>query len=898
MITRDRRANRTRRSLGTGPGPGMGERGDELLSLPMAEIMDRLGSSPEGLTSDEARARLEVHGYNEIATKARASAVISFLSHFKSPVTIILIVAAILSAGLGDFTDAVIIISIVLVSVTLDYSQEYRAERAADQLRKRVASTAAVLRDGVKQEIDATELVPGDVVSLSVGDIVPADAIVTGGRDCYVDQSALTGESFPAEKASGSLNEVSSRDPSKWSNYLFMGTSVTNGTATALVVKTGTDTQYGEIAKRSAQKRPDTEFERALRRFGLLIMQVTFVLVVFVFLANALFKHTPLESVLFAVALTVGLTPGLLPMILSINLARGAISMSKKGVIVKRLAAIQNFGSMDILCADKTGTLTENRVTVILHVDIEGRDSDKVFLYSYLNSAYQTGLKSPLDEAILNYKKEVEGLHHTVVDEVPFDFVRKRLSVVVNDGQETVIITKGAPEEIAKIVTSYDAHDEVRQLDSKTRITIQRKYRELSAQGLRVLGVSYRKPGEGKRVYSIGDESDMVFLGFIAFMDPLKETAGESIELLRRAGVKLKVLTGDNEAVAGYVGQQLGFQIRRSTRGSVFDQKLGYMVRTDRPETMNIVRSSEIESMTDDVLARVAETADIFAMVTPGQKSRIISVLKSSGHVVGYIGDGINDAPSMRVADVSISVANAVDIAKESAEIILLQNDLKIIRDGVIEGRKTFGNTLKYILMAISSNFGNMFSAAVASLFLTFLPMLPIQILLNSLLYSFAQLAIPTDNVDDVYVQRPQRLNTTFIRNFMLFFGPISSVFDFLTFFVMIFVFKASGPLFQTAWFVESLFTQSLVIFVIRTRTTPFFHSKPNRLLVFNVAAVLVVALLFPFSPLAGFFGFVPLPYTFLLVLMLFTVVYLGLVELVKMLFYGRLNLHAEAGNQ
>ncbi len=859
----------------------------ELLALPPSEVLARLNTSLAGLTADEAQERLETHGYNEISAAARASVIIKFLSHFKSPVTIILIVAAILSGVLADFTDATIILSIVLVSVTLDFSQEFRAEKAADQLRKRVANTASVLRDGAKKETDVSELVPGDIISLSVGDIVPADAIALSVKDCFVDQSALTGESFPAEKAPGPLSDEMIGDRGKWNNYLFMGTSVTNGTATAAVVKTGKDTEYGEIAKRAAQRRPGTEFERGLRRFGLLILQVTFVLVIFVFLINALYRHTVLESVLFAVALTVGLTPGLLPMILSINLAKGGISMSKKGVIVKRLAAIQNFGSMDILCSDKTGTLTENRVTVILHVDIDGKDSDKVFLYSFLNSSYQTGLRSPLDDAILNYK-EVSRAPYVRVDEIPFDFVRKRLSVVVNDGTNSVLITKGAPEEIGKVVGAYELAGEVHPIDSEVRIRIERKYNELSSQGLRVLGVSYRLMATDRSGFSISDETGMVFLGFIAFMDPLKETAGESIELLRRAGVRLKVLTGDNEAVAGYVGQQLGFQLRRSRRGSAYDEKLGKMVRTDRPAPMNIVRSSEIESMTDDVLARVVERADIFTMVTPGQKSRIISVLKANGHVVGYIGDGINDAPSMKAADVSISVANAVDIAKESAEIILLQNDLKVIRDGVIEGRKTFGNTLKYILMAISSNFGNMFSAAAASLFLTFLPMLPIQILLNNLLYSFAQLAIPADNVDEVYVQRPQRIDTTFIRNFMIFFGPISSIFDFLTFFIMIVFFKASGSLFQTAWFVESLFTQSLVIFVIRTRTIPFFRSKPNRLLVFNVAAVLIVALLFPFTYVGKFFSFVPLPYTFLLVLLVFIVVYLTLVEGMKRWFYRR----------
>jgi Mg2+-importing ATPase len=590
---------------------------------------------------------------------------------------------------------------------------------------------------------------------------------------------------------------------------------------------------------------------------------------------------------LFAVALAVGLTPELLPMILSINLARGATSMSKKGVIVKRLASIQNFGSMDVLCADKTGTLTQNIVTVILHVDMEGKDSDKVFLYSLLNSRYQTGLKSPLDEAILRYK-EINTDQYQRIDEIPFDFTRKRLSVVVSKSQQNLIITKGAPEEIAGVISKYELDGKIDDLTSEARSKIEGQYRELSSRGFRVLGVSYRKTAEDKATYSIADEKDMVFLGFIAFMDPLKETAGESLELLRQAGVKLKVLTGDNEIVAGNIGQQLGFQIYQARRGKRYDDKLGHVVRTERIEVMNVVRSSEIETMSDDMLAKVVERADIFTRVTPVQKSRIMNALRANGHVVGFIGDGINDTPSMKVADVSISVANAVDIAKESAEIVLLSKDLKVVRDGVIEGRRTFGNTMKYIMMATSSNFGNMLSAAVASLFLPFLPMLPVQILLNNLLYSFGQLSIPTDHVDQAYVQRPQRLDTSFVRNFMLSFGPASSLFDFLTFFVLLFVFRATAPLFQTAWFVESLFTQTLVIFAIRTRIIPFYKSRPSRFLLINVAIILALALALPFTVAGSFFGFVPLPPNFLLVLAVFIVAYLVLVELLKKWFYRR----------
>jgi Mg2+-importing ATPase len=858
---------------------------DEYLSLGSDELLKRLGTSLNGLTSEEAERRLEIYSSNEVTRKKQTSIIFEFLSHFKSPLVIILIIAAIVSAALNQVENTVIILSIVMISVILDFTQEHRAERAAEALKKRVATTATVFRNGTKQDIEVFSMVPGDIVALSAGDIVPADARIISARDFFIDQSALTGESFPVEKTADPIIEKT--ETNKWNNYLFMGTSVTNGTATAVIVKTGSSTQYGQIAGKIAEKKPETEFEGGLRRFGVLIMQVTFVLVILVFFINASFKRGILESLLFAVALAVGLTPELLPMILSINLARGAASMSKKGVIVKRLVAIQNFGSMDILCADKTGTLTENKVTVILHVDMEGKDSQKVFLYSLLNSRYQTGLRSPLDEAILRYK-DINTDSYQRIDEIPFDFIRKRLSIVVKDNQENLIVTKGAPEEIFKVITHYELNEQISDLNDDIKAKIDREYRDLSAQGYRVLGVCYARVTDNKPVYSVIDEKNMVFLGFIAFVDPLKETAGESLEMLRQAGVKLKILTGDNEIVTGQICQQLGFQVFQYRRGRKYDDAVGRVTRTVAAEPMNIMRSSEIEEMNDDALATVVERVDIFTRVNPAQKNRIMNALKAKGHVVGYMGDGINDTPSMKVADVSISVVNAVDIAKETADIILLKNDLRVISDGVIEGRKTFGNTMKYIQMAISSNFGNMFSAAAASLFLPFLPMLPIQILLNNLLYDFSQLTIPMDNVDADYVKRPQRLGTNYIRKFMLSFGPISSIFDFLTFFVMIVIFKANEPLFQTAWFIESLFTQTLVIFAIRTRMVPFWKSKPSKALILNIIVVLAVAMALPFTFFRKYFKFTALPPMFLLVLGIFIVVYLGLVELVKLWFYRK----------
>jgi Mg2+-importing ATPase len=835
---------------------------EELLNLPIDELFVRLETSQSGLTSQEAETRLEMYGYNELAKRKKRTAIVEFLSEFRSPLVIILLLAGLISGFFGEIINATIIFSIVFVSVVLDFYQESKAEKAAEMLKEKVTTTATVLRDGVKQEVKLSEIVPGDIVYLSAGDMVPADARVIIAKDFFINQSALTGESFPVEKTPAPL-KAKDAVITEWTNCLFLGTSVVSGTATAVVVKTGNFTEYGRIAKKLVVREPETEYERGLRRFGFLIMQVTFILVLFVFFINALYKRGVLESLLFAVALAVGLTPELLPMIVSVNLSKGALAMSKKGVIVKRLASIQNFGSMDVLCTDKTGTLTENRITLVLHVDMEGNDDEKVLLYSFLNSYYQTGLKSPLDEAILRYKDiNMEG--YQKIDEVPFDFTRRRVSVVVEHERQRFLITKGAPEEIVKVCSYCELVDTAVDLTSGLKRKIEQKYYDLSSDGFRVLGISYKKVKEEKTVYSVNDESDMIFLGFVAFIDPPKETARESLQLLSKAGVELKILTGDNELVTRKTCEQLGFEIK------------------------GVILGSEIDQMQNDAIARVAEEANIFARVTPAQKDRIINALKNNGHVVGFLGDGINDAPSMKTADVGVSVDNAVDVAKESADIILLQKSLRVLDEGVLEGRKTFGNTMKYIMMGTSSNFGNMFSVAGASLFLPFLPMLPIQILLNNLLYDMSQSTIPADNVDQEYIEKPKRWDISFIRKFMVFLGPISSIFDFLTFFIMRVVFNATAPLFQTAWFIESLSTQTLVIFLIRTRKTPFYRSKPSRLLLLSSLSVVSVALIIPFTPLGALFKFVEPPFAFFILLAGLIGTYLLLVEIVKNWFYRR----------
>ncbi len=853
---------------------------EELLSLPTNDLLSRLNTSPAGLSNQEAENRLEVYGRNEFARKKKRAAIFNFLSRFKSPLVIILMIAGGVSAALGSIPSVIVIYTMVFLSVSLAYYQENNASKAAELLREKVATLATVLRDNTKKEIKLPLIVPGDIIHLSAGDITPADARIIDAKDLFVNQSALTGESFPVEKTSTPIKNRSA-SITEWNNYLFMGTSIVSGTAMALVVRTGGYTEYGKIAAKLVEKAPETEFERGTKQFGFLIMQVTFLLVMFVFLINALLHPDAngiLNALLFSVALAVGLTPELLPMIITINLSKGAQRMSKKGVIVKRLSSIETFGSMNVLCTDKTGTLTENQIKLLLHIDMEGKEEEKVLLYSFLNSRLQTGLKSPLDEAILEHQ-EIDIAGYQKIDEVPFDFVRRRVSVVVEKERQRFFIAKGAPEEILKVCSYYEVDGLISDISEEIRKKIEQKYFDLSAEGLRVLGVASKKLREEKAVYSINDESDMTFLGFVAFLDPPKETAKLSLQMLSKANVELKILTGDNELVTRKVCSELGFEVK------------------------GVVLGNEIALMTNEALSVVVEDANVFARVTPAQKDRIISVLKTNGHVVGFMGDGINDAPSIKTSDVGISVSNAVDVARESADIILLKNDLTVLGEGVLEGRKTFGNTMKYIMMGVSSNFGNMFSAAGGSIFLAFLPMLPIQILLNNLLYDTSQTVMTTDNVDAEYIVRPKRWDISFIRRFMVTIGPVSSLFDFATFFTMIFIFgipfglSASGvPLatpfqqgqFQTAWFVESLCSQTLVVLIIRTRKVPFYKSKPSKYLVLMLLSVISFAIIMPFTPVGAFFGFVPPPPAFYLALAGILGAYALLAEAVKKWFYKR----------
>jgi Mg2+-importing ATPase len=838
----------------------LGGTGGAFQQAPLTSLFKQLNSTQQGLTSQEAQERFARFGPNEPAPAHQTPLVLQVLLFFANPLVGILLFASFVSALVGDNVNAGIILVIVLLSVGLNFFQSYRSQQAAERLRAQVAPTATALRDGKWVEVPRREIVLGDVVQLTAGDMVPADARLITERDLHVQQAALTGESMPVEK------EALDVDPEAKGlldarNMVFLGTSVISGLATALVIFTGRNTQFGDIATRLSTRPPETEFERGTKQFGFLIMRTVFFLVLFVFVVTvAGHKGTPLEALLFAVALAVGLTPEFLPMITTVTLSQAAVHMSRQKVIVKNLAAIQNFGSIDILCSDKTGTITSGEMTLDGHLDPSGKPSDKALLLAYINSTFETGMKNPLDQAIVQHEQadhlDISG--YSKLDEIPFDFERRLLSVVVEvvDHGERLMITKGAPESVLAVCTAYEVDGQSHQMDEAGHKLCQTSYEDLSANGYRVVAVAYR-PVEVQQAYRLGDEHDLTLVGFITFFDRPLPDAASSLEAMRRDGVQVKILTGDNELVARHVCSQVNLDGGR------------------------IVLGDDIEKMNDVALAHVAEQNNVFARVSPAQKNRIILALKSRSHVVGYIGDGINDAPSLHAADVGISVSTGVDVAKDAADIILFESGLGVLHNGILEGRRAFGNVTKYLLMGTSSNFGNMFSMAAASVFLPFLPMLPTQILLNNFLYDLAQVTIPTDNVDPQFIVKPRRWEISIIRDFMVFIGPISSIYDFLTFAVLLWVFQAPEELFQTGWFVESLATQTLVLFVIRTIGNPL-RSRPSVPLTVTTLLVVLVGIVLPFTPLATFLGFVPLPWGFFVFLVGATLTYLLLVQLAK----------------
>jgi Mg2+-importing ATPase len=828
--------------------------------LPVASLLKQVAGSPDGLSSAEATARLAQFGPNLVHGERKRALVLQFLTKFRNPLVIILLTASALSAFTGDAASFFIIGNIVIISVTLDFVQEYRAGQAAERLRQSVAVRGQVLRNGKPLEIPTAELVPGDVVLLTAGDLVPCDGRVLEAKDFFVNQALLTGEPYPVEKAPGELRgetEILSAG-----NIVLLGTSVISGTARVLMCRTGQNTALGEIADTLLAKAPPTAFEQGTYRFGILIMRMTVLLVMFVLLVNAFFHRPWLESFLFAVALAVGLTPELLPMVVSVTLSRGALRMAASKVIVKRLASIHNLGSMDIFCTDKTGTLTEARIHLERHLDPLGRECQRVLELAYLNSFFETGLKSPLDDAILEHA-EIDVSGWRKIDEVQFDFERRRISVLLDNGTNRLLVVKGAPEDILRLSVNYALDKDVglHPLDDAARVSINAQFEALSKKGFRVLGIASRQVGMDHAHAVVGDETELVFAGFAAFLDPPKESAKAALAGLAADRVAVKIITGDNELVTQHIFAQL-----------------------DLPVT-GVLTGADIQQMDDLALAARVEQVNLFCRVAPAQKNRVILALKRRDHVVGYLGDGINDAPSLHSADVGISVDSAVDVAKEAADMILLERDLVVLHAGVLEGRRTFGNIMKYIMMGTSSNFGNMFSMAGASLFLPFLPMLPVQILLNNLLYDVSELPIPLDRVDDDYLSHPHHWNMKFIRNFMLIIGPVSSVFDVLTFYVMLAVFHAGETLFHTGWFIESMATQVLVIFIIRTRRNPF-RSRPNPWLIACSLTVVAVAVLLPFTPAGVHLGFVAPPTLFFLILAAMLLFYLLAVEGMKQWFF------------
>ena len=862
----------------------------EAATTPVQVVLSSLESSPAGLSSFEAQSRVSAYGPNVLTQRKERPVFVQFLLEFKSPLIIILLIAAGVSVFFGQVLDATIIVIMVLLSVVLDFVQEHSANEAVKRLKETVKTTATVIRQGGKQEVATHDLCVGDIIFLNAGDLVPADARIISSTDFFVNQSALTGESFPSGKNDLTLSSTlpDGVSPKMYSlgelaNIVFLGTSVVSGSATAVVVRKGKDTEFGKIADTLVAASPDSEFDIGVRNFSHLIMRVIVFLVLFIFLFNSLVKHQLLESFMFAVAIAVGLTPELLPVIMSVTMAKGSVHMAKKGVIVKKLSSIPNFGSMDVLCTDKTGTLTEDKITLMKYTDPDGKVSERVLFFTYLNSTYQTGISNPLDKAVLDFRKfPLES--YVKVDEIPFDFVRKKMSIVADKiaaaqshtgkrmQPRTIaryLITKGAPEEIFKSCTHTLHNGRKHALDEKTITTVTKQYQELSAQGFRVLAIAMKEiPFErgskvGRQRYTKHDEQDLELLGFVSFFDPPKADVSATLKEIHAMGIEIKIITGDNELVTKKVCSDLGLDVK------------------------GILLGEEMDHLTDDALKVRVERTTIFARFTPDEKNRVILALKANNHVVGYMGDGINDAPSLRTADVGISVDTAVDIAKESADIVLTRKSLHSLKEGILDGRKTFGNTMKYILMGLSSNFGNMFSAAGAVIFLPFLPMLPIQILLNNFLYDFSQVTIASDTVDPEFIQRPKRWNIHFIKRFMMVFGIISSVFDFLTFFIMLWVFNASPQVFQTAWFIESLATQTLVIYLIRTKKIPFLQSMPSPLLIVSTLACVIAGWIITYTALGAIFGFTPLPWHVLLAIVALVAIYLVLVEFAKRIFYS-----------
>ncbi|MAH70465.1 magnesium-translocating P-type ATPase [Bradyrhizobium manausense] len=854
------------------------------------DALTQLNTTRSGLPEDQVEARQEQYGPNEVTHERPPTWYQQLFHAFLTPfngvlftVSIVSVFSDVIFAAPEDrsFRTIIVLISMVLLSTLLRFWQEFRSNKAAEELKAMVSSTTAVLRAGMSrpQEMPISELVPGDIVYLSAGDMVPADVRLLTAKDLFVSQAMLTGESIPLEKYSvppAAKPASSGRAALELETACFMGTNVVSGTATAVVVATGDATYFGVMARDIVGGRPLTSFDIGINRVSWMLIRFLLVMTPLVFLINGLGKGAWLESLLFAVSVAVGLTPEMLPMIVTANLAKGAVMMARRKSIVKKLNAIQNFGAMDILCTDKTGTLTQNKVILERHLDIHGNEDSQVLELAWLNSFHQTGLKNLLDVAVLEYAEQDELVgklqHYRKVDEIPFDFVRRRMSVIVRNGNKNLLVCKGAIEEVLALCTSADDNaatpDGIVPFTSEMRREVRAITRDLNEDGLRALAVAYKALPPEDRTYTVSDEQDLVLAGYVAFLDPPKETAREAIAALREHGVDTKIITGDNEVVTRKICKEVGLAVDKAVTGK------------------------DVAAMSDAELADTAERTTIFTKMSPMEKSRVIRALQSKGHTVGYLGDGINDAAALKDADVGISVDTAVDIAKESADIILLEKSLLVLEEAVIEGRKTFANIIKYIKMTASSNFGNVFSVLVASIFLPFLPMLPIQLLIQNLLYDISQVSIPWDDVDEDYLKQPRKWDSSGIARFMMFIGPISSVFDIATFIVMWHVFGADSiekqSLFQSGWFVVGLLTQTLIVHMIRTQHIPFIQSRAATPVILLTASIMAIGIYLPFSPLGAHVGMLPLPEAYFPILVAILLSYCLLTQLIKRLYIRR----------
>jgi Mg2+-importing ATPase len=835
----------------------MDQKMESFWSIAATEILKKLEAGFDGLTSNEAQIRLKNYGPNSLKPQKQSGIFTLLVAQFKSPIIIILLLATGLSLFLHNLVDATIIFSIVVISGLLGFWQEYSASNAIGKLLSIVQIKAAVIRDGKEQEIPIRDIVPGDIVILNAGDIVPGDCMLLESKDLFVDEAMLTGETFPVEKAVSTLPSDTSL--AQRSNTVWMGTHIISGNAKVIVALTGKNTEFGKVSERLKLKAPETEFEHGIRRFGYFLGEVTLVLVVIIFAINVYLHRPVMEAFLFSLALAVGLTPQLLPAIISINLAHGAKKMAQKKVIVKRLASIENFGSMNIICSDKTGTLTEGSVKVESALDVNGEVSEKTFLYSYINASYETGFTNPIDEAILNFGKlDITDYHKK--DEIPYDFLRKRLSIAFQHGDTHTMVAKGALTNILEVCSQAETN-EGSVIDIKSmQDNIQKHFEEFSKQGFRTIGVAYKNLSSESPINK-NDEKDMTFLGFLTLFDPPKANIANTIDSLKKLGVSLKIITGDNHLVAASISKKMGLS------------------------GLKIITGPELHQLSDGALLHQVGKVDVFAEIEPNQKERIIIALRKAGNVVGYIGDGINDASALHAADVGISVDTAADVAKEAADIVLLEKDLGVLIEGVREGRTTFANTLKYVFMATSANFGNMFSMAGLSLFIPFLPLLPKQILLTNLLTDFPEMTIATDRVDDEMVDHPRRWDIKVIRKFMITFGLVSSVFDYLTFGLLLLVLRANEGQFRTGWFLESVISASVIVLVIRSRKA-FFRSRPGKYLLIATLSIVAITLLLPFTPLGNLFGFGQLNLSTYLYLLLIVVAYIVTAEVTKRFFY------------